>query len=155
MAKEKILISACLLGARVRYDGRDALSRAILNLQARYELIPLCPEVAGGLPTPRAPAEIVSGHVLTQHGEDISAAFQRGAALAVALAKRHGIKRAILKSKSPSCGLGQIYDGRFSGQLIAGNGITAQALLDNGVQVFTENEISALENAQSENPQNF
>lgn len=145
--KSKILISACLLGAPVRYDGvGKAVSHPLLTrLLAEGRLVPFCPEVAGGLPIPRAAAERqADGRVLTQDGTDVSLAFERGAEAAVALARSEEVCCALLKARSPSCGVGQIYDGRFSGQLQAGDGLTALALRQAGVTLFTEADLAAL-----------
>ena len=145
--KSKILISACLLGAPVRYDGvGKALGHPLLTrLLAEGRLVPFCPEVAGGLPIPRAAAELQpDGRVLTRSGEDVSLAFQKGAEQAVTLARAEGVCGALLKARSPSCGVGQIYDGHFSGQLQAGDGLTALALRQAGVTLFTEADLAAL-----------
>jgi uncharacterized protein YbbK (DUF523 family) len=139
---QKILVSRCLLGQRVRYDGG-----------AHGRVVALCPEVAGGLPTPRAPAEIAGGQgaqvldgrlpVLTVDGEDVTAAFIDGAQQALALVAEHGIRIALLKARSPSCGNRENYDGSFSGTKVAGEGVTAAALRRAGVQVFSEEELAA------------
>ncbi len=145
---EKILISRCLLGEQVRYDGNDNLSSHPLIQQWHNRWVPLCPEVNGGLTTPRPPAELQNdGHILTINGDDVSAAFNRGALHALMLCKQHNIRFAVLKENSPSCGRHKIYDGTFSGIKINGQGMTTQALLEAGVQVFSENEIDALEQA--------
>jgi len=157
----KILISACLLGHKVRYDGKD-------NLQNNTELqvwikagkvVTICPEMAGGLPTPRPPAEIqynksakevLSGKakIITIDGDDVSAEYMAGAQKALALAKQHHISVAILKARSPSCGSQQVYDGRHSKKLVDGMGVTAALLSQHGIQVFDETEIDqALEAA--------
>lgn len=151
---EKILVSRCLLGHRVRYDGGahgpfDLLGR----WQAEGRIVPLCPEVAGGLPTPRPPAEIPGGQggavldgqrpVMTDGGADVTAAFVAGAAAALELVARHGIRLAVLKARSPSCGNLENYDGSFSGTRVAGEGVTAAALKRAGVAVFNETELVA------------
>ena len=148
---QKILVSRCLLGHPVRYDGGahgpfDQLQR----WQAEGRVVALCPEVAGGLPTPRPPAEIAGGQgalvldgrlpVLTVAGEDVSAAFIAGAEQALALVRQHGIRIALLKARSPSCGNRENYDGSFSGIKVAGEGVTAAALRKAGLQVFSEEE---------------
>lgn len=139
----KILISACLLGQKCRYDGNANTHPAVCALADTHQLIAVCPEQLGGLPTPRPPAEIqADGHVRTQAGVDVTAAFALGAAQAVQLAQQHGCTHAILKAKSPSCGCGQIYDGTFSRTLIAGNGKAAAALLAIGVTVKNEGDVS-------------
>jgi len=138
--KEKLLISACLLGQNVKYNGGNN-QIDIKELEELYELIPFCPEVEGGLPTPRPSSEIVSESPLiikNINDEDVSQAFILGAKKAVALAKNEGIKKAFLKANSPSCGKGKIYDGKFSGILIEGNGVTVKFLEEEGIEVFNE-----------------
>ncbi|MFN7365404.1 MAG: DUF523 domain-containing protein [Alphaproteobacteria bacterium] len=140
----KILISACLLGEKVRYDGKDNfLSHPVLkNLYDKGHFVVICPEVAGGLPIPRPPAERQhTGQVLTRMQEDVTEAFTVGARRALALAKENNCKLAILKARSPSCGNKEIYDGTFSKTLVPGMGVTAELLTQNGVTVFNEEEI--------------
>lgn len=139
--KEKVLVSACLLGQCCAYDGRHRKSEAVLRLAERYELIPICPEREGGLPTPRVPSERISSRVCSRDGADVTAAYERGALAALSLALESGVAFAVLKSKSPSCGKGEIYDGSFTHRLIPGNGVTAELLLSNSVPVYTEKEI--------------
>ncbi|ANY89936.1 MULTISPECIES: DUF523 domain-containing protein [Pseudomonas] len=152
----KVLVSACLLGQPVRYDGRDSGHPDILQRwQAEGRVVPLCPEVAGGLPTPRPPAEIPGGQgaavldgraqVVTVTGMDVSEAFLAGAREALALVRQHGIRVAVLKAGSPSCGNRLTYDGTFSGVKVPGEGVTTALLRREGVQVFSELE---LEDAQ-------
>ncbi|TLP53430.1 MULTISPECIES: 2-thiouracil desulfurase family protein [Pseudomonas] len=152
----KVLVSACLLGQPVRYDGRASGYPDVLQRwQAEGRVVALCPEVAGGLPTPRAPAEIPGGQgsqvldgeaqVITVLGETVSAAFLAGAQCALALVRKHGIGVAVLKSGSPSCGNRLTYDGSFSGVKVPGEGVTVALLRRAGVQVFSELE---LEDAQ-------
>lgn len=141
---EKILVSACLLGEPVRYDGASKTLEhpTWLKWQNQGRFIALCPECAGGLSTPRAPAEQQShGLIMTQSGDDVTAAFAQGAQLALKLVKQYNIKLAVLKARSPSCGNEQIYDGSFQGRLIDGQGLTAKALMDAGVWVFNEHQI--------------
>ena len=148
----KVLVSACLLGQPVRYDGRASGHPDVLQAwQREGRVVPLCPEVAGGLPTPRPPAEIPGGQggavldgdaqVVTIVGEDVSAAFLAGARLALELVRRHGIRVAVLKSGSPSCGNRLVYDGTFSGSKINGEGVTSALLRREGVRVFSELEL--------------
>ena len=148
----KVLVSRCLLGHRVRYDGGASGPYAQLaQWQAEGRVIALCPEVAGGLPTPRAAAEIPGGQgvevlagkaaVITTEGEDVTEAFVSGAHQALALVERHGIRLAILKANSPSCGNRLTYDGSFSGTKVEGQGVTAALLTRAGVQVFSELEL--------------
>lgn len=139
-----ILVSACLLGLNCRYDGSGCYQAEIAKLSARHHLIPVCPEIYGGLPTPREPAECIGGNVITKSGRDVTAAYEKGAGETLLLARRLDCRVAVLKSKSPSCGKGQIYDGSFSGRLIDGDGVLAQLLADAGITVLTEAEIEML-----------
>ena len=148
----KVLVSACLLGQPVRYDGRSSGHPDLLQTwQREGRVVPLCPEVAGGLPTLRPPAEIPGGQggavldgeaqVVTVGGEDVSAQFLAGARLALELVRRHGIRVAVLKSGSPSCGNRLVYDGTFSGTKVSGEGVTSALLRREGVLVFSELEL--------------
>jgi uncharacterized protein YbbK (DUF523 family) len=139
-----ILVSACLLGVDCRYCGTACPGEGIKDLVSRYRLIPVCPEQLGGLPTPRPPAEIRGGRVITASGSDVTEAYCRGAGEVLKLAKLFDCRCAVLKSRSPSCGFGQIYDGTFSGSLVPGNGITADLLHKAGLTVLNE------ENARAE-----
>ncbi|MEH6563952.1 MAG: DUF523 domain-containing protein [Halopseudomonas sp.] len=152
---EKILVSRCLLGHPVRYDGGGFDPQAqLLRWQAQGRIVALCPEVAGGLPTPRPPAEIPGGQgaqvldgllpVRSIEGDDFTIAFVRGAEQAVALAARHGLRYALLKARSPSCGNHENYDGNFNGTKVPGEGVTAAALRRAGVRVFNEDEMAQL-----------
>lgn len=134
--KEKLLVSACLLGEDCKYSGGNNYLPGIEDLEERYELIPVCPEQMGGLPTPRVPAERVGDRVVNRAGEDVTEAYRRGAEAALALAKAGGVRRAVLQERSPSCGSGRIYDGTFSGTLIPGQGVAARLLAENGVRVY-------------------
>ncbi|KTT10596.1 purine nucleoside phosphorylase [Pseudomonas oryzihabitans] len=158
---EKILVSRCLLGHRVRYDGGAHGPFDLLgSWQAEERIVPLCPEVAGGLPTPRPPAEIPGGQggavlngqlpVLTDSGADVTAAFVAGAEAALDLVARYGIRLAVLKARSPSCGNSENYDGSFSGTRVAGEGVTAAALKRVGVAVFNETELAAAQRLLAE-----
>lgn len=140
----KILVSACLLGTRCRYDGKSAPNAQICALAEQHVLIPVCPEQLGGLPTPRNPAEQQGARVVTQNGQDVTVQFTRGAEQALHLAQLLQCDCALLKAKSPSCGAGQIYDSTFSRTLTAGNGITTQLLAQQGLPVFTEQDLQAL-----------
>ena len=149
----KVLVSACLLGERVRYDGSDALSSgAVLGRWlAEGRVVPFCPEVAGGLPVPRPPAEIAgaggqavlagAAQVRDVHGRDVTAAYLRGAAGALAAARAAGARLAVLKDGSPSCGSRSIHDGSFSRTRIAGQGVTAALLSAAGIRVFSEGQL--------------
>lgn len=135
------LCSACLLGVKCRYDGRDALNEKVLTLLKTETLIPVCPEQLGGLPTPREPAEIKEGRVITRSGIDVTENFKRGAKEVLKIAKLFRIKEAVLKQGSPSCGCGHIYDGTFSGKIVKGDGITAALLKKHGITVITEEDL--------------
>lgn len=139
----RILVSACLLGCSCRYDGGSSPSAAVLALKDRHELVPACPEQLGGLSTPRPPCEIRDGRVLTRDGQDCTAAFRRGAAEAMRLYRLLGCQRAILKSRSPSCGIGPVYDGSFSGRLAPGAGFFARLLAEAGQPALSEEELPA------------
>ena len=137
---ERILVSACLLGLKVRYDGKEKTNEELVEKIKDYDFIPVCPEIFGGLSTPRVPAEIRENKVINKEGIDVTSNYNRGAEEVLKLAKKFNIKRAVLKSKSPSCGKGKIYDGSFSGNLVDGFGVTAKLLMDNGIEVLSEDE---------------
>ena len=139
-----ILVSACLLGVNCRYKGDSCENEGVLKLLEKHTLIPVCPEQLGGLKTPRAPSEIVSGRVMNNLGEDVTKEYSLGAASALRIAKLNKVRLAILKSRSPSCGCGQIYDGSFTGRKIPGDGICAALLKKNGIKVVTENELDSI-----------
>ena len=141
---EKILISACLVGDKVRYDGKSQYHPLIKNLLQKYELVPFCPEVEGGLKPPRVPSEIKGDKVINKEGRDVTKQFTEGAKLALNICKFLDIKIAILKDGSPSCGSTEIHNGHFDGRMIKGKGVTAKLLEQNGIKVYTENEIEAL-----------
>ena len=141
---ENVLISACLLGVSCRYDGlsKPLDAKIIENLRSRYHLIPICPEIFGGLPTPRIPAEIQANRrVLRKDGKDITDEYKKGAKEALRLAKLFDCKLAILKERSPSCGSGVIYDGSFTGNKTNGDGITAELLKKEGIRIIGESEL--------------
>ena len=140
----KILISACLLGCRCRYDGGSKMHPAVAALAERYELVPVCPEQLGGLPTPRPPAERVGDRVLTAAGGDVTEQYRRGAEEALRLCRVTGCEAAVLTERSPSCGCGAVYDGTFSGVLAAGDGVTAALLKEAGIPVYGEDAAEAL-----------
>ncbi len=139
-----LLISACLLGCPCRFDGQSKAHPAAERLRSRHTLIPFCPEIYGGLPTPRPPAECRNGRVFNKNGEDVTAFYARGAAEALRQVKDFGCTAAVLKARSPSCGCDMIYDGTFTGTLIPGDGITAALLKENGITVYTEEALDAL-----------
>lgn len=136
-------MSACLIGEKVRYNAEHKLIHHVIFERWLKEgrFISICPENSGGLPTPRPPSEIIGKKVFAKTGEDVTLQFQLGAQAALKLCKEHSIRIAVLKSKSPSCGVNEIYDGTFSGKVISGFGITAKLLKKNGVAVFTEDQI--------------
>lgn len=139
-----ILVSACLLGVNCRYNGKGELAPGIRELMERCHPVPVCPEIMGGLPTPRTPAERSGGRVITRDGDDVTDAYERGAEEAVRLAKLYGCRYAVLKERSPSCGSGTIYDGTFTGTRIPGDGVTAARLAQEGVVVYGESSIGQL-----------
>ena len=140
----RLLISACLLGCRCRYDGASKPHPLAAALAERHELVPVCPEQLGGLATPRPPAERRSGAVVTAAELDVTEQYRRGAEEALALCRFFGCKAAVLKERSPSCGHGRIYDGTFTGTLTAGDGVAAELLAAQGLAVYGESQISEL-----------
>ena len=148
---EPVLISACLAGRTCRFDGTGALDDAVSQLVAEGRAVLVCPEVDGGLGTPRPPAEIVGGdgidviegraRVVTEDGVDVTEAYLAGARRALATARRTGATTAILKARSPSCGKGAVYDGTFSRTLTTGDGVTAALLRAEGIAVLTDEEV--------------
>lgn len=142
---EKILISACLVGDKTKYDGHTNYNPLYKELLEFYELVPFCPEVQGGLPTPRDPSEIQkNGRVISSKGKDVTNNFIDGAKLALNICQYLDIKIAVLKEGSPSCGVKEIADGSFKGKKIPGEGITTKLLRQNGITVINEEEIPAL-----------
>lgn len=141
---DKLLVSACLLGAPCRYDGKSKPLAGIERLREKYELVPVCPEREGGLPTPRTPSERRGEAVVMQDGTDVTAQYRRGAEAALKLCRREGCAAALLKERSPSCGSGVIYDGTFTHTLIPGDGVTAELLRQNGVRIYGESELDLL-----------
>lgn len=135
-----LLVSACLLGICTRYDGGHSKVQAVLDLASRHTLVPVCPEQLGGLSTPRPPCEIVNGRVLTKNGLDTTDAFVLGAEAAMNIYHLTTCRAAVLKSRSPSCGKDQVYDGSFTGRLTSGHGIFARLLLEAGISVYDETE---------------
>ena len=135
-----ILVSACLMGVCCRYDQKSVPDGLVIALRNKHQLIPVCPEQLGGLSTPRCPAEIKDGRVVTKEGKDVTANYELGAEMALKIAKDLGCRAAILKERSPSCGCGEIYDGSFSGNKIVGNGVTAKLLIQNGICVVGESK---------------
>jgi uncharacterized protein YbbK (DUF523 family) len=167
---ERILVSACLLGVPVRYDGKAKTrdDEILARWRSEGRLLSCCPEVSGGLPVPRPPAEVTStalpgrpaaeasavtdgtdgaavldgaARVLTASGVDVTAAFVRGAAAALEVAQRHAVRVAVLKEGSPSCGSSRIYDGTFTGHATTGSGVTTALLTRHGIRVFNEDQL--------------
>lgn len=146
----KLAVSACLLGQPCRYDGKSKAHGPTCALAKERDVLPLCPECLGGLPTPRLPSEIVGGdgadvlagkaRVLAKDGRDVTEAFLQGAYKALALCQQAGVQKAILKARSPSCGVGAIYDGSFSGRQRAGAGVCAALLRQKGIALCTEED---------------
>jgi uncharacterized protein YbbK (DUF523 family) len=140
LKKTKVLVSACLLGEPCRYDGGHSQRADLLKHISKDEIVPVCPELEGGLPAPRPPAEIREGRAIRENGEDVTDHFIKGAKRALNLAQQEGASKAILKGRSPSCGCGQIYDGHFAGNLIHGDGITTQILKQAGIHCISDEE---------------
>lgn len=136
-----ILVSACLLGINCRYDGKGKLVDTLKILGKKHNLIPICPEIYGGMTTPREPSEKIKDKVISKSGKDVTDNFIRGAQETLKLAKFYDCQLAILKERSPSCGYGKIYDGTFTGNIVDGNGITAELLVKNGIKVIGESKI--------------
>jgi uncharacterized protein YbbK (DUF523 family) len=149
-----IIVSSCLAGVKCRHDGKSKEAELIRKLVHERKAIPLCPEVMGGRPVPRTPCEITGGtaddvlagsaKVMDKKGNDVTAEIVEGAKIVAAAVKRMNITAVILKTKSPSCGRGKIYDGTFSGKLIDGNGILTAVLLREGIKVYTEEDCGPL-----------
>lgn len=138
-AGTRIGVSACLLGVRCKYDGTsNYAAEAVRELAEKFTMIPVCPEQLGGLTTPRPPAEILNGRVITKDGLDVTVSFQRGAEETLEIFKLLKLKAAVLKEGSPSCGSSLIYDGTFTGVKIPGMGLTVRLLRDQGIGVISE-----------------
>lgn len=139
---KNILVSSCLLGINCKYSGGNNKNCDVISLSNNYNLIAICPEVMGGLPTPRVPSEIISGKVINKDGIDVTSEYNLGASMALELATKYKAKYAVLKSNSPSCGFGSIYDGTFTSTKIESNGVAADLLYKNGVVVLNENNFN-------------
>lgn len=142
----KILVSACLLGCNCRYNAKVLQA---LDLEG-FETVAVCPEVLGGLPTPRPPSEIKDGRVLSIEGRDVTQAFEKGAKKALEIMEKEGISLALLKESSPSCGSQLIYDGSFTGRKIPGQGVFARMLSERGYEVFSEDQLKELKVRKNE-----
>ena len=144
MKKEKLLVSACLLGEKTRYDGKDNYLPSLALLAPYFEFVSFCPEVAGGLGIPRSPCERVGSKVINLDKQDKTNEFILGANQAVELCTKLGIAYALLQDRSPSCGVASIYDGSFKGILIKGEGLTTKALKEKGVEVYSDQQLDTL-----------
>lgn len=143
------IVSACLAGIKCRYDGNSSDNEYVMNLIKEGKAIAVCPELLGGLKTPRQACEVYTENdekrtVITKDGQEFTKEFAEGARRTLELAKKKGISKAILKSKSPSCGCGLIHDGSFTGAMIKGNGLTADLLIKSGIEVYTDKQIKEL-----------
>lgn len=138
----KILVSACLLGKNCKYNGGNNLNQGVLDFIEGHEVIGVCPEQLGGLSTPRLPAEIVDGVVTNKEGVSVDAEFRKGAQTALAAALEKKVDLAILQSRSPSCGVKEIYDGSFSGKKVKGQGVFARLLTKYGIKVLDAEDIA-------------
>lgn len=136
-----LLVSACLLGIRCNHEGGHSRRAAVAALARTHRLVPVCPEVCGGLSTPRPAAERRGDRVVTESGDDVTDAYARGARATVALARAVGARRAVLKARSPSCGAHEVYDGTFGRRLRPGGGVTADALRAAGIEVVSEEDL--------------
>lgn len=139
----KVLVSACLLGENCKYSGGNNLCPALLDWLQRegHEAVPVCPEVLGGLPVPRTPAELVNGVVTARDGRSVDREYRRGAEAALEIARREGAELAVLQPRSPSCGVRQVYDGTFSGRRVDGQGVFARLLRKNGFRVLEPEDL--------------
>lgn len=139
----KIMVSACLIGRKCKYSGGDNFDERTAALLRGHELVPVCPEVAGGLGVPRRPCEIVGDTVMNDRGENVDEAFRKGAEICLEKAREEGIDLAVLQPRSPSCGVRSVYDGTFSGRLTGGSGIFARLLMENGFRVVDAEEFAS------------
>lgn len=143
---ENLLVSGCLLGKNTKYNGKNNYIPLIEKIKEKYNIIVICPEVMGGLTIPRDPSEISGNKVINNKMKDVTFEYNKGAEIALELAIKNNCKKALLKEKSPSCGVNYIYDGTFSGNIICGMGITTKLLVSNNIDVYSENEIDLLLN---------
>ncbi len=137
----RIAVSACLLGENCKYNGSNNYSEKVKDFLNGHDIIPVCPEVLGGLPTPRDPAEIVNGIVKHKDGSSVDVQFRKGAEQALDIVIENQAELVILQSRSPSCGVNMIYDGTFSGKVVPGQGIFAKMLKDNNIRVLDIEDI--------------
>ena len=138
---KKIAVSACLVGKNTKYNGKNNYNENVINYLKDKEYILICPEVTGGLPTPRQPSEIIKDKVINKKNEDVTFNFITGANKTIKLLLSENVDTVILKSNSPSCGYGKIYDGTFLGNLIDGNGVFAELALKHNIKIYTEKDI--------------
>ncbi len=138
----KILVSACLLGRNCKYNGGNNRNEKVIQFLEGKEIIPVCPEVAAGMPVPRLPVEIRDGRIISIEGKDLDDVYRKGVKKTLGPIDLEDIDLAILKAKSPTCGVHEIYDGTFSGKKIKGQGLLAAALIEEGVYVIDENDLS-------------
>lgn len=143
---ENLLVSGCLLGKNTKYNGKNNYIPLIEKIKEKYNIIVICPEVMGGLSIPRDPSEISGNKVINNKMKDVTFEYNKGAEITLELAIKNNCKKALLKEKSPSCGVNYIYDGTFSGNIICGMGITTKILVSNNIDVYSENEIDLLLN---------
>lgn len=141
---ENILVSACLFGKNTKYNGGNNYNKDVEKLTLKYNVVLYCPEVMGGLSTPRVPSEKLNDMVINKYGNDVTLEFNKGANLTLELCKKYNITKAILKDGSPSCGSSYIYDGTFTGKRITGMGVTASLLKENNIIIYNEFEIDKL-----------
>lgn len=134
-------VSACLLGENCKYDGGNNYSEALHEFVKNHSVVPICPEVMGGLPTPRDPAEIIGGEVRQKSGRSVDEAFRKGAQEALKKVKDAGAELVILQSRSPSCGVNEIYDGSFTGRRVKGKGVFARLLEEEGIRAVDVEDI--------------
>ena len=140
----KILLSACLAGDNCKYNGGNNLNARLVDFIEAHEVVKVCPEVLGGLPTPRSPAEIVKGEVINREGKNVTREFEAGAQKAFKIVKKENPDMIILQSRSPSCGIKQIYDGTFSGNKIPGHGLFAALCIEAGYNVLDIEDIDEI-----------
>lgn len=146
MMKPKLLLSACLAGKNTKYSGGNNLTPYLEELEKRFEIYLICPEVMGGLPTPRDPSEQKQDRVFSNRGKDVTQEFVLGAKIALDIALKNDIHLALLKESSPSCGSHFIYDGTFTGTKKVGEGVAAELLRKKGIKIYSEDEIEILLN---------
>lgn len=137
----KVIVSACLLGRNCKYNGGNNRNEKVLDFLRGHEIIAVCPEVMAGLGTPRTPVEIVDGNVQTREGVSVDAQLREAVARIVQEAKLLQVDCAVLQSRSPTCGVNQVYDGTFTGTRIQGSGVLAQALKDAGIKVIDAEDV--------------